>query len=509
MKPSSPLSAIDFQTNGASAVSPTLSEVKIGHIRRVFLLYPPTGVYMRDDRCQAPVEGMTAQPNRAPLDLAYMAAMLERLGVECKIGDYAAAKKSWEELRRDIETFKPDLLLASVTTPTIVHDLAVCRMAKEIDPKILTVAKGAHFTAKDDETLLKYPELDLVIRGESEHAIEDIVSRKNLSDILGLAYRHEGKVKRNADRPYIEVEDLDKLPFPARHLMDNSLYTAPDTGEPITMINTGRGCPHQCIYCAVTIASGYKLKVRSPQNIVAEIEECVKRHNIRNFFFRADTFTWDEKWVVDLCGLILDKGLDIRWGCNSRVDTISEKRLEWMKKAGCWIVGFGIESGSQEMLDKMKKRAKLEDAEKAIALCKKYGVKTYGLFLIGLPWETKETVEQTIRFSQKLNPSFLDFNIAYPLPGTEYYRLAQEMKLFDEKDLPSGDYARPIVRTLSMGTKELIQLRKKALLSFYLRPAYVFETLKGIRSPRIFFNYVRSGVRLVQNHAFNFGTDTD
>jgi anaerobic magnesium-protoporphyrin IX monomethyl ester cyclase len=305
------------------------------------------------------------------------------------------------------------------------------------------------------------------------------------------------------------VENLDALPFPARHLLKNDLYTAPDTGEPITMINTGRGCPHQCIYCAVTIASGYKLKVRSPRNIVAEIEECVKKHNIRNFFFRADTFTWDEKWVVDLCNLILEKNLKIRWGCNSRVDTISEGRLAAMKKAGCWIIGFGIESGNQEMLDKMKKRAKLADAEKAIELCKKYGIKTYGLFLIGLPWETRETVYQTIDFAKKLDPSFLDFNIAYPLPGTEYYRIAKEMNLFSDQDLSKGDYARPIVRTVTLSTDELIQLRKKALLSFYLRPSYIFRTLKDIRSPRIFGNYMRSGIRLVKTHAFNFGGDTE
>jgi radical SAM superfamily enzyme YgiQ (UPF0313 family) len=493
----------------SDTVSQTKEPLKAPPIQKVFLIYPPTGVYMRDDRCQAPVEGMTAQPNRAPLDLAYMAAMLEALGIVCKIGDYAASKASWEELEQEIKNFAPDLLLVSVTTPTLIHDLAACRIARKVSPATLTVAKGAHFTAKDDEVLLSHPELDLVIRGESEHAIADIAEGKDFSTILGLAYRKDGQVLRNADRPYIEVEDLDKLPFPARHLMNNRLYLAPDTGEPITMINTGRGCPHQCIYCAVTIASGYKLKVRSPKNIVDEIQECVDRHGIRNFFFRADTFTWDEKWVVDLCQMILDRGLKIRWGCNSRVDTISDKRLEWMKKAGCWIVGFGIESGNQEMLIKMKKRATLEQAENAVALCKKYGVKTYGLFLIGLPWETLETVNQTIRFAKKLGPSFLDFNIAYPLPGTEYYRIAKEMGLFDDKDLSKGDYARPIVRTLSLSTSQLIALRKKALLGFYLRPSYIFHTLKGIRSPRIFFNYVKSGLRLIQNHAFNFGTDTD
>jgi radical SAM superfamily enzyme YgiQ (UPF0313 family) len=473
-------------------------------IKKALFVYPPTGVYMRDDRCQAPVEGMTAQPNRAPLDLAYMAAMLERMGIECRIRDYSAEKTDWKALADDLAAFRPDMLVVSVTTPTILRDLGACKIAKDVRPDILTVAKGAHFTPKAEEALLASRELDIAIRGESEHAIAEIADRRYFKDILGLTYRRDGKLVKNPDRPYIEVEDLDSLPFPARHLLHNDLYRTPDTGEPITMINTGRGCPHKCIYCAVTIASGYKLKVRSPKNIVDEIEECVKRLGIRNFFFRADTFTWDEKWTVDVCREILARGLKIRWGSNSRVDTISEGRLEWMKKAGCWIIGFGVESGNQESLDKMKKRAKLEDARRAIALCKKHGIKTYGLFLIGLPWETRAMVEDTIRFMKELDPSFVDVNIAYPLPGTEYYRLAKEMGLFQEDDLQFGDYSKPIVHTVELTTSDLVRLRRKAILSFYVRPSYVLRTLAGVRSFGVLANYLRSGARLFKNHAFTF-----
>lgn len=473
-------------------------------IKKALFIYPPTGVYMRDDRCQAPVEGMTAQPNRAPLDLAYMAAMLERMGIECRIRDYAAEKAEWKDFAEDLERFEPDMLVVSITTPTILKDLGACHTAKELRPRILTVAKGAHFTPKAEQVILGYRQLDIAIRGESEHAIAEIAERRRFKDVLGLTYRSEGRLVKNPDRPYIEVEDLDRLPFPARHLLKNDLYTTPDTGEPITMINTGRGCPHKCIYCAVTIASGYKLKVRSPKNIVDEIEECVKRLAIRNFFFRADTFTWDEKWTTDVCREILARGLKIRWGSNSRVDTISEERLVWMKKAGCWIIGFGIESGNQENLDKMKKRAKLEDARRAIALCKKHGLKTYGLFLIGLPWETRSMVEDTIRFMKELEPSFIDVNIAYPLPGTEYFRLAQEMGLFKEDDLAFGDYSKPIVHTTGLSTDDLVRLRRKAILSFYVRPRYIFQTLAGIRSIRVLWSYLKSGARLFKNHAFTF-----
>lgn len=473
-------------------------------IERAFFVYPPTGVYMRDDRCQAPVEGMTAQPNRAPLDLAYMAAVLERKQIVCRIRDYSAEGSTWEDMRDDIKEFKPDLLVVSVTTPTLERDLIACDIVKQSGRAVLIAAKGAHFSLKDQEVMLKHSGLDIAIRGESEQAIEEIASRKPFADILGLTYRTETGFKSNPDRPYIEVDDLDKLPFPARHLLNNELYTAPDTGEPLTMINVGRGCPHRCIYCAVTIASGHKLKLRSPKNVVDEIDGCVRDLGIHNFFFRADTFTWDEKWTVDVCREIINRNIDIRWGTNSRVDTISEERVKWMKKAGCWIIGFGFESGNQESLDRMKKRATLEQSREAVKLCKKYGIKTYGLFLIGLPWETREMVEDTIAFMKELNPNFVDVNIAYPLPGTEYYRIAKEMGMFTDEDLKSGDYSKPIVHTEYLSTDDLVKLRHKALLSFYLRPGYILQTLLNIRSFKILKNYISSGLRLLKNHAFSF-----
>lgn len=477
-------------------------------MNRILLMNPPTGVYMRDDRCQAPVDGMTAQPNRTPLDLAYMAAALEREGKIVRIRDFGGERSNWKALEEEILSFKPDLVGISVTTPTLERDLIACEMAKRLLPSVVTIAKGAHFTPKDTEVLEKHEALDLAIRGESEHAMVEIAAGLPYPEILGLTYRENGKLIHNPPRPFSDVIDLDKLPFPARHLLNNHLYAAPDTGKPLTMIDTGRGCGYQCIYCAVSVASGYQFKSRSPENVVDEIEECVKKHGITDFFFRADTFTWNEKWVVKLCAEIIRRGfqgnLKIRWGCNSRVDTLSETRLEWMKKAGCWVIGFGMESGNQQSLDRMKKRAKKEDAIKAVQMCRKYRIRAYGLFLIGLPWETRAMVEETIRFMKVVNPDFIDVNIAYPLPGTEFYNIAKEMNLFTEEDLSRGDYARPIVRTVELSTEDLIRLRRRAILSFYLRPSYVVRTLAALQSPTELKNYLKAGFRLLKNHLPGF-----
>jgi radical SAM superfamily enzyme YgiQ (UPF0313 family) len=475
-------------------------------IKRAFLIYPPTGMYMRDDRCQAPVEGMTAQPMRTPLDLAYMAATLEGSGVICKIKDYPSEKQSWPHFEKDLEEFDPDMLVISITTPTMKADLESCGIAKKFKKEILTVSKGAHYLTKDEDVLNNYPDLDVIVRGESEFSIAELASGDNFDKVLGITYRKNDKIYKTPDRPFLD--DLDKLPRPARHLLNNNLYLAPDTKEPITLIYTGRGCPYQCIFCAVPAVSGHKIKLRSPQSIVEEIEECVEKYNIKNFFFRADTFTWDENWVIEICKLIIGKNLDIRWGTNSRVDTISEKRLEWMKKAGCWVIGFGVESGHQASLDLMKKRAKLEDAIHSVALCKKYGIKVYTLFLIGLPWDSRQTIKETVKFAKALDGDYIDINIAYPLPGTDLFELAKKENLFSEKDIHGFDYSKPLIKTKHLSTEELIDIRRWALLSFYLRPHYIIKTFSSIRSLKVLFNYIKAGFELIYK-VFNTKTNVD
>lgn len=460
--------------------------------RKALLINPPTGKYMRDDRCQAPVESMTAQPARAPMDLAYMAAMLEQVGVICKIRDYPLENVSWGEFIHDLKKINPNFLIISTTTPTLDYDMKACKLAKEFNKGIVTMAKGAHIVENAEEVLKKYPELDIAIWGEYEFAVQEI-AQKAWSSVKGISYRKDKKIYRTSERP--RLENLDKLPLPARHLLKNELYTAPDTGKPIAFILTGRGCPHRCIYCAVSVASGYKLHVRSVESVIKEIEQCYYKFGIRDFFFRSDTFTWYEDWVIKLCKEMVKRKLKIRWGTNSRVDTISEKRLYWMKKAGCYVIGFGIESGNQDMLNKMKKGATLDQARKAVKLCRKYKVKSYLLFMFGLPWETKETAEDTIRFAKELNGDFADFNIAYPLPGTEFYEIAKKRKLF-KGSLTGYDYGTPLVKSYTLSTKELIEIRKKSIREFYFRPKYIIKTLLGIRSPQVFFAYLRQGVGL-------------
>lgn len=459
-------------------------------LKKALLINPPSGMYIRDDRCQVPVKGLSSGL-RTPLDLAYMAAALEKEGIVCVIRDCPAESKTRQDLRKELEGGNFDMLIISVTTPTLYADLSVCDVAKEINPGILTVAKGAHFATEDKEAMERFKSLDVAIRGEYELAVQELGRNRPLEEILGITYRSNGIIRRNADRPFLE--NLDILPLPARHLLDNRLYIRPDTGEMMTSIQTNRGCPAKCCYCLVRTVSGSKILARSPESIAGEMEICKEKFGIKNFYFRADTFTWDKDWMIKVCRAIIDRKLNVNWVCNSRVDTIDEERLKWLKEAGCWMIGFGIESGDQGILNKMRKGTTLQQAITAVDLCRKFNIKTYLFWVLGLPWETEESIENTAKFAKRIKGDFAEFHIAYPFPGTDFYYTGLENNLFSKEDLCKGNVKSGIVRTFALSGERLQYYQKKITKDYYLSPARIFRLLKDVRSPRTLMNYFRKG----------------
>ena len=410
--------------------------------KKVLLIVPPTGKYIREERCQTPIEEMHTIALRPPMDLLYLAGALKKEGAICEIRDYPAHDSVWDNLRHDIKKLVPNALIISITTPTLEDDLIAARIAKEIDPGIVTISKGAHFTHFDVETLNAHPELDVVMRGEYEQTVRELAQEWPLDQIAGITCRNEsGEITRTANRPFIA--DLDTIPFPARDLVDNALYFRPDTGAAQATIVTSRGCPHPCVFCLAGQVAGKKPRTRSPQNVMAEIRECVEKHGISDFLFRSDLFTANCQWVRELCQAITESGLEISWSCNSRVDTIDEDTLRVMKSAGCWLIAFGVESGSPEMLKKMRKAISLEHAEESLRLCRKTGIKSSVYFVIGLPWETRKTFDESVRFAKKLDPDFLEVFFAYPFYGTEFYTIAVKEGLLQERELPTRDTITP------------------------------------------------------------------
>jgi radical SAM superfamily enzyme YgiQ (UPF0313 family) len=466
------------------------------------LINPPTGLYRRDDRCQCKVEDQTIQIVFPPIELATIAATLRRGGCRVALRDYPAQGQGWDAFIADLKALRPNMVLVNVVTATSHQDFEALRLAKETlgEDNVVTLAKGEYIEAMGEAALRDNPQADFGFHGEIELSIERFRQGEPLETMEGLVWRRlvgeNGAsslvATRNPGHPLIE--DLNALPFPARDLLDNGLYRSPETGNPLTVIHGNRGCPSKCVFCPAGVMSGFKVRYRSPESVMAEIDQCVREHGLREFLFHGDTFTINKKWLLELCDRIIASGQKIHWGCNSRVDTIDDERAAKMKAAGCWVVAFGVESGSQAILDSMKKGQQVERAYDAARVCRRHGLRVHAFFVIGMPLETRATLQETMRFIRRLDPDFFDFNIAYPLPGTELYEMVSREGLW-EKDPAATGYANAAARTRELSSAELTAWRRKALLKMYLRPRYIARTLMRAGGPREALNYLKAGSR--------------
>lgn len=459
--------------------------------KRILLIYPPSPVMNREDRCQQPTKDLIVIPPLPPTDLMYLAAIAEQQGFDAKIKDYSQGG----DYENDLKEFKPDYLVINIATPTLEHDLEAVKKAKDLNPNIITIAKGAAFLTLAEKIISEHDELDFGILGEAEKTLEEILQEKQKSEILGIYYKENGEVKFTGNRPFIE--DLDSLPFPARHLVDNNIYRRPDNNKVQATIKVERGCPFHCFFCLATPVSGAKVRRRSAENIVAEIRECVEKYNIRNFLFWADIFNLDRQWTIDLCQAIIDSGLKITWSANTRADTADLEMAKIMYKSGCRLVSIGVESGSQYMLEKMGKKITLDDVRKTVKIFKQAKIRIYNYFVIGLPWETEETIEETIKFAIELNSDFISFYTATPLPGSRFYDYAKEHNLFDKDTSFENAYFYPSVNTHHLTKDRVFELHKSAIKRFYLRPLYILKMLVRIRSFEEIKNYFIAGMNVL------------
>ena len=469
-------------------------------MKRILLFNPPSGLYRRDNRCNNRVEDQTVRVIFPPIELLYSAAVLELAGHEVWVRDYPAQRASWNRLMEDARAFQPDIVLFTTTIATLEHDMAAAAAIKEIHPTTLTAAKGEPVHYLDREIMERYPAVDILLRGEVEGYLAAFVEGTRWEDLPGVTFRRAGQIIHT--ELSAELLDLNTLPFPARHLVPKEDYLSPETRRPLTTVVTSLGCPHKCIYCSVPALTGTNVRYRAPEKVVAELEHCVQDLGIREFLFHADTFTLKKAWVIELCQRIVERGLNIRWGCNSRVDTIDDDRLVWMKQAGCWVIGFGVESGNDLHLEWMKKRATADQAVEAIRLCRQHGVRSHAFFVFGFPWDTEESIEELVDFARALDPDFFDFNIAYPLPGTELETLEIQKGLLTRSRLQNGGYAVGAVATETLPAEALERWRRRALWKMYLRPHYIARTLLQAGSPPIIWNYLRAAAARVQNLIF-------
>ena len=462
--------------------------------QKIFFIYPPSPIMNREDRCQQPTSDMTIIPPLPPVDMMSLSAIAKKRGYETKFKDYSLKNENVYDFLRDLRVYKPDFLVLNIASTTLEKDLSILTQARDLLEDTVVIVKGAIFNFNSYAILQQYPEIDIALRGEIEPAFDEIIQYKDLKDVKGITYQIDEKIVSTSDR---ELSDnLDYLPFLDRDLIDNSIYIRPDIKKPQTIIRVSKGCPNHCFFCLATPLNGKNVRYRSAELVLDEIRECVLKYNIRNFIFWSDLFNFDNGWVQRLCRLIIDSGLKINFSANTRVDTLDFETLQLLKKAGCTLLSIGIESGSQELLDKMGKRITLEQIEKAIDMINKARIQIYAYYVIGLPWETKETIEKTYKFAKKLNTQFASFYTATALLGTKFYDYVKKNRLGEiNYEKP---YFIPTVKSYSLTSEEIYKYNQKMNRDYYLRPSYILKMATNINSITKFKTYYDTFIKLVR-----------
>jgi radical SAM superfamily enzyme YgiQ (UPF0313 family) len=414
-----------------------------------------------------------------PLGLAYIAATLEREGVDVTIIDATVSDMSHQGLGEVLQKTHPDVIGVTSTTPTIYDAMKTVMIAKENCPDSVTVMGGCHITFTPVETMAGCPHLDVGVIGEGEATMPDLLKavegKKPLSEVDGIVYRRGEEIIRN--RPRRLIENLDEIPFPARHLLPLSRYTVLGERTPLGNIITSRGCPFQCIFCSSSQFYGRRFRARSPENVVDEMEELVTRYGIRSIEIVDDTFTADKKRAERIAEEIIHRGLDIYWTCGSRADLITRDLLHLFKKAGCVLFYLGVESGSERVLKALKKGITLEQVRTAIKWAKEAGVEILGSFIIGTPGETKEDVMKTIEFARASGIDFAQFTAMTPYPGTEIYEMARRDGLLITDDWSRFTTMKPVIRTKELSAEDIRVSVSLAYRRFYLRGSFILRQL--------------------------------
>lgn len=457
------------------------------------------------------------------MELATFAACLQP-EYKVEIVDAIATRMTWVEFEDLLAKKRPRYYLTQVTAPTLTNDMYGVFLAKSKGAK--TIAFGTHVTPNTVNTMTDYPALDYVLRGEPELTLRELIdvldgrtgqneamevlmqktdptrmpisaemaSRGDFSSIKGLAWRCADQIKLNPDRPFIP--NLDDLPLPMHHLLPWDNYRLPLIKGPYTFVVPSRGCPAGCKYCIKHVSYNYSVRVRSAENIMAELW-MLKKLGINNVMLYADLFTVNREQVMSICKAMIEEKIDMKWMCNSRVDYVDEEMLAMMGKAGCHMISWGIESGSEEILKRARKGASPAKAKQALQWAKKAGIKNFGYFIIGLPGETEETIKQTIAFSKTLPLNVAIFHIAAPYPGTPFFYEVVENGWFrpgtnwEQVDMDQStvlDYA-------DLPAERLMYWQKRATREWALRPEPIWTIVKGLNTWAGFKSAVDAGLQ--------------
>ncbi len=458
----------------------------------ILLISPPLSNYSERRKVPFKMPHLQIIP---PLGLLYNASSLIDAGFKVKVIDMDVEKLGLDAIEPIIQKFQPPIIGISCTSPLYPIIQQITRIIKGVNSNIFTLLGGPHPTILP-ESVLNETSIDFLIRGEGELTVVEMMeanlhSTEKLSNIRGLSFKKDERQIHNPDRPLIK--NLNTIPFPDRSMLPYRKYFAASAKEnPCTSLITSRGCPYKCIFCSNIF--NYP-RFRSPQNIVDEIELILDRLQLKDIEFLDSTFNLKKQLVLEVCKEIRKRRLDFSWRCICRVDLIDREILQHLKAAGCYLVTYGVESGSDRVLKILQKGFTVSKVKQAFKMTKEIGLETHGLFMVGVPGETQQEIKQTLTLSKKLGPDYAQFFITTPIPGSKLFDLALKNGWLNEiKNLNYYELLgvqKPVMKIPNLTQKEILQFHKRAIQQFFFRFRYILKFLaKIMKEPRRFIKNI-------------------
>ncbi len=426
----------------------------------------------------------------APLGLAYLAAMVKDLDVKVQIFDANLFQASLEEIGEEIKKAKPDLVGIGVTSASGKAGGQIADLSKELAPNALTLVGGPHIIATGTEMMEIFAGVDILIPGDAEESfrelVETLLAKKPLAKSRGIIFRDKkGKFVKTEPIP---LKHLDDLPMPEWDLLPPldkyNFQPATYRRHPHSFVVASRGCPYRCVFCHIS-RFRHQVRVRSPEKIVEEIKILYEKYGIREFRFGDEIFTLNHKWCTEICDRIIKAGLDISWTCDTRPDRMSAELAKKLAEAGCWAISIGVESGSQKILDRIKKDITLQQVVDTVKYAHDAGMIVRAFFMLGFPFETRNDIEQTIDFAKRSGIDFSQFSYVIPFPGTEIYDICQEKGIYGKygwMEYDASVYTTPTCLPDGITKEEMQVYFKRAYREFYFRPKLWIKVLLSIRS---------------------------
>ncbi len=439
-----------------------------------------------------------------PLGLACLAAVLQDHQIDVRIVD-GAISNDYAATVADILSGDPDVVGVTASTVSIHNAAEVARLVKKSNWTILTLIGGPHVTAVPEKTMREFPQFDIGVLGEAEETIVTIIdclqNACSLWSVDGLILRTDTSDARTGKRAPI-IADLDSLPFPAWELLpDLATHYCPPVHTvkqlPAALLVTSRGCPSKCTFCDRSVF-GNRGRAYSAAYVTDMIRVLYHEYGIREFQFRDDNFLAFRPRLVELCRLLKTENLGISWSLAGRVDMVNPEILRMLSEAGCWQIWYGVESGSQRILDTINKQTKLGVIRRAVQQTKDAGISPCGFFMLGMPTETADDIEATIRFSRELPLDEAHFTFFTPMPGSEVYDSVTEHGELDA-DWRRTNCWNPVFVPTGLTERQLVRLWKRATLGFYLRPRIIWGYLRRIRSWRHVRIYLSGVLALLES----------